>query len=353
MDLNSNIPCCLKCMRPTGLLLGSLVSGLLISLPAYGVFSIEHYVSRQGTDSEGTPDYTTLDGYLDNETAGMEHLDFIGGGDSLSGALFSAGGPLGVSLLASYGYLRAEASVGGATSLAFAGVTTHPMGGALDVNGEAGFEDWVTITAPGMNGLSGTFTAHFMFDPHLVLDGFVVPDNQPPGNTSSLMFADTGASWRLNEERGSYSAWQSLDPVEALSFNDFPEGEISVVVPFTYGDEFRIRFRLQVNALISAYPDGFAQGRVVASFPGSMQWLGITGLPADATVSGKVDWTSAAPIPDAEDDPPTDNGSGGNGSNQGGSKKSGGALFASLPWLLGLLYFVRFRATRMGKAKTD
>lgn len=344
----------LRAFQPQGLLLGSLVLGMLLSLPAQGFFGIEHDVSRLGTDSEGIQDDTMRDGELNNEMAGYEHLDFIGGGDSLSGAVFSAGGPAGVSLLASYGYLRAEASVGGATGQAFAGVTTHSLGGLLEAYGRAVFEDKVTITAPGMDGLPGTFTAHFMFDPHIVVDGFVVPDDQPPGGVlDAIIEASLSASWRLNEVRSSYRAWYSLTSVDVDTFNDFPEEEITVQVPFIYGEEFEIRFRINVASLIAVSENGFAQGRAVGSFPGSMQWLGMTGLPADATVTGQADWTSAAPIPDAEDDPPTDNGSGGNGSNQGGSKKSGGALFASLPWLLGLLYFVRFRATRMGKAKTD
>lgn len=350
---------CYPPLWPLRRFLGVLLMGVLISLPAQGFFGLDYYVSRQGSDSEGNEDNKTVSGELDNAAGGNENADFLGGGDSLSGAVFSAGGPVGVSLLASYGYLRAEASAGGSTSQGFAGVTTHAFSGALDTSGTAQFEDWVTITAPGMEGLSGTFTAHFIFDPHVVLDGFVIPDNQSPGfQVVSMLFADANASWRLNEERGSYSYWRSLDNIEEETFNDFPEEEVSVVVPFTYGDAFRVRFRIDVTALIDAWPNGFAQGRATASFPGSVQWLGMTGLPANATVSGKVDWTSAAPIPDGEDDPPTEGDNGGNGSsqdgsNQSGSKKSGGALFASIPWLIGLLCFVRFRAVRVRKARAS
>lgn len=295
------------CQAPSPLgrfVLLSLVALPLVSLPSQAALLVEYVGVRQGYDSEGNPEEAGFDGYLDNGLPGLENRPFIAAGDNLSGSVFSAGGPLGASALASYGYLRAETNVGGVSGVGFAGVTTHQYSGDLRATSIARFEDEITINAPGMAGGAGFFTAHFGFQPYAVVDGFVLPEG-PGSQFNARLLALAHASWIIGNQSDNYQFRTQIVNTGTETVNTFPDEELQVQVAFTYGVPFDISFRINAHSRAIANANGFAQGRAIAGFPSSMHWLGMSDLAPDASVtsaSGAIDWRQATPLPVPEPD---------------------------------------------------
>jgi hypothetical protein len=160
---------------------------------------------------------------------------------------------------------------------------------------------------------------------NMLVDGFVLPEEAVDLNQDAMLFASADFRLDINDVTVSYDAWHSLDNFGSGSFDDFPDGAVQVTVPFVFGDPFRIRGRIGLNALVDASPQGFAQGTALAEFPGSFRWLGMEGLPAGATVQGVIDWSQPASVPESETE--TD----GSGTTSGGGGPFGWLLLLALP----------------------
>ena len=310
-------------IRPSLALLLLLVAPLCLAEP---YLEIEYYGSRQGTDGFGTPDNDTFGDYLLVAGDDLDGFPVLAAGHTLSGSMFSATGDIHGQAQVSMGYLRGIAAVGGGVD-ASAGVLTEPFSGSLDVFVNARFQDdTVVINAPGLAGQAGSFTARFSVDMNMLVDGFVLPEEAADPAQGAILFADASFRLDLNDQTVRYDAWHSLDNSGGGSFNDFPEGLVLVTVPFIYGDPFRIRGRISLNALVDANTGGFAQGRALAEFPGSFHWLGMEGLPDGATVEGVIDWSASTSTSETEAD--------GLGNASGGGGAFGWLVLLALPMLL-------------------
>lgn len=294
-------------------------------------------VSRYGYDSEGNFEVKNEREKLESPDSAGIVLDLLSTTQSASGAIYTAGGPLNATALASQGYLIVDIALGGTVSQAFAGILTDDFSGEISANAMARFEDdEVTIDAPGLTGTQGTATFHFTHDAYTVLDGFIQPDDVPPTSTVPKLSINMEMGVRVADYSGVFFSNRMLSPAGDSTFDSMPDEVMAESFTFTYGTPFRIRANLRATALLEAEGFQLAQGRVYGGFPTGFQWLGMTGLPADATVTGAIDWAKAAPSPFTGDTPDpapivgTPSGGTTSGSTGGGS--SGGSLSG---WLIG------------------
>lgn len=327
-----------------------LASTFLLAIPASVVADSElrasTYAQTVGSDSLGNQEEQEESESLRSPDEGGFESDLLTSSPSLSGAFFSAGGPVGATAVATYGYLIAEVTIGGAGSQAFAGVLTDNFYGGHETDTRARFEDDVIIDAPGLTGTQGTATFHYTHDAYTMLDGFIQPDDLPPTFLNPKLSVSLTMTVRVGNYRGDFDASRSLSPAGDITVNEMPDEVVAQNFNFTYGTPFTIRTRIESTGYLEANGLQLAQGRVSGGFPTGFQWLGITGLPADATVTGKIDWTKAAPSPFAGDDPTPVTGppSGGGASGGGSGGGSGGSINGWLATTLLILIALRRRS---------
>lgn len=314
---------------------------------------ISTYASWFGFDSLGERDSAEE---FSNLRSPLLEQEFLDTSSSVSGSTYSAGGPGSASMTAGYGYLFGTTNVGSTAGEGFVGVLIDPtaghdppaFGGSHEHTARGEFrDDAVIISAPGMSG-PGVFTAHFAVDSALRNDTRLFANQV---FTRGFPGAFATASIRLNIKAEEYfyeANWvRFLDDngnYEEIKANTFPDNEVQVQVAFLYDEPFRIRGRARLESAMDASSFQLAQGRVTAEFPTGFHWKGISGLPADATVRGMIDWSKPAPTPTAgntAENGATNSNNGNTSSNNGG----GGAVAPyALFLLLGTLLLTRKRS---------
>ncbi|MCH8530265.1 MAG: hypothetical protein LAT65_05380 [Saccharospirillum sp.] len=294
-------------------------------------------VRRIGTDSQGNFEQKFERERLESPDSADVVADLLTSSLNLSGAIYTAGGPLGATALATQGYLISDVSVGGTLSQAFAGVLTDDFVGEVSASASARFEDEVIIDAPGLTGTQGTATFHYTHDAYAVLDGFIQHDDLPPTFNVPQLNIWVEMSVRVASHSGVFFLTHNLSPAGDSSTDTMPDEVVAESFTFTYGTPFTLRASLTASALLEADGLQLAQGRVSGGTPTGFQWLGITGLPANATVTGARDWSKAAPSPFTGEAPdpgpvvgPPSGGATSGGGTAGGS--SGGSVSG---WLAG------------------
>ncbi len=144
---------------------------------------------------------------------------------------------------------------------------------------EGSFMDTVTISNPALTGQIGTFTP-------------------------TLRVEVSGSS--VGEYSGTYSMGFAIGDQAGGINGDFFGGTNFIIpieiapVSFVYGQPFTIAVSAGVYAGLSgsAEDNRFVSGGISAAFPGSIQWMGMTGLESGSSVTqGAIDWTQAAPVP--------------------------------------------------------
>lgn len=329
-----------------------LFAALLMALPPTVLADTElrasTYAQTVGTDSLGNQEEKEeWESLYSPDMSGAEH-ELLTSSLSLSGAFYSAGGPVGATAVASYGYLIAEVTIGGASSQAFAGVLTDGFYGGHETDVRVRFEDDVIIDAPGLTGTQGSATFHYTHDAYTLLNGFIQPDDLPPTLNNPKLNISVDMDVRVGSYLENFSASRLLNPGGDIALDDLPDQVVAENFTFTYGTPFRIRVRLTSTAYLEANGFQLAQGRVSGGFPTGFQWLGITGLPADATVTGVIDWSKAAPSPMTGEDPdpgPIVGPPSGSGATGGGGG-SGGSLNGWLTVAIPILFVLRRRTSK-------
>jgi hypothetical protein len=294
------------------ILFAAFLMALPIKILADTELRASTYAQTIGADSLGNQEENEEWESLHSPNSAGVEFDLLTSSSSISGAFFSAGGPVGATAVATYGYLIADVTIGGAGSQAFAGVLTDNFYGGHEAVASTRFEDDVIIDAPGLTGSQGTATFHYTHDAYAALDGFIQPDGLPPTFNNPELSVSVEMTVRVANYRGDFFSSRSLTPAGDITFDDMPDEVVAENFTFTYGTPFTLRARINATAYVEANGFQLAQGRVSGGFPTGFQWLGITGLPANATVTGAIDWSKAAPSPFAGENPdPGPSGGGG------------------------------------------
>ncbi|MCH8530264.1 MAG: GlyGly-CTERM sorting domain-containing protein [Saccharospirillum sp.] len=331
--------------------LSVLFAACLVALPTTAQSDTElrasTYVQTIGTDGLGNrEEKEAWEALRSPDTAGIQ-TDLLTSSSNISGAFFSAGGPVGATAVATYGYMIVEVTIGGAGSQAFAGVLTDSFFGGHETDAGTRFEDDVIIDAPGLTGTQGTATFHYTHDAYALLDGFIQPDGLPSTFNKPELSVTVEMTVRVANYREDFSTSRSLTPAGDITLDEMPDEVVAENFTFTYGTPFKIRAKLDATAYLEASGFQLAQGRVSGGFPTGFQWLGITGLPANATVTGAIDWSKAAPSPFTGEDPdpgPILGPPGGSGATGGGG--SGGSLNGWLTVAILTLFALRRRTSK-------